>query len=1494
MMTPMTNTLAYGAGHKRSWSGAAARAMGAAAIALCMARCSAAQQDVAVALPPGVEAVWDLKDAWSEPTETRERVCINGLWRWQPARQSSATVPDIGWGFFKVPGCWPGIADYMQKDCQTVYAHPNWRDTPLASVTTAWYQREITVPEQWQGRRIVLSAEYVHSFATVFVDGQSVGELRYPAGEVDLTAVCRPGSQHMLSMCVVAMPLKGVMLSYHDTASARQVQGEVARRGLCGDVYLASLPAGPRVSDVKINTSVRQKSIGVVAALEGLADDAQYILRVQVSDGRLAKREFASEPFGKSQLQEGRVTVTASWMPEKLWDIHTPEHKCDLQVMLCDAQGAVLDADLSREFGFREFWIEGRDFYLNGTRIFLSSVPLDNAQVGAAWATYEGARESMRRLASFGINFVYTHNYGCEPGSHLSFDEILRAADDVGMLVALSQPHFSHYEWDAPDADQTNGYAQHAAFYVHVAQNHPSVVAYATSHNATGYGEDMNPDMIDGIQARRSEWAVRNVHQATRAEAIIQRLDPTRIVYHHASGNLGTMHTSNFYANFAPVQEMSDWFEHWSTHGVKPLFTCEYSVPMPWDWTMYRGWYQGKREFGSAVVPWEFCVAEWNAQFFGAQAYRISEEEKQNLRWEAKQFREGRRWHRWDYPHQVGSNDFAERYPVYARYFADNWPAFRAWEVSANSPWNHAHYWTLRPGVDKSRQQLTVNWSQLQRPGYSPDYIQDRYETIDLAFEQTDWIPTVAAETLIRNNRPLLAYIAGKPEALTSKDHLFYPGESFDKQLVVINNSREAVSAQCQWLLRLPDLVPGKSKIDVPTGQQDRIALHFTLPEQLAPGRYELTTSVRFSTGDMQSDSFAFDVMPRPAQQPMAASVALFDPRGETRQLLQSLGVPFREVGADAKLSPSDVLVVGKHALTVEGTAPDISIVRDGLRVIVFEQTPEVLEQRLGFRIATYGLRQLFCRIPDHPVLAGFDDEHLRDWRGEATLVPPRLEYLAASQFSDAPTVRWCGIPVSRVWRCGNRGNVASALIEKPGRGDFRPLLDGGFALQYSPLLEYREGQGLVLLCQTDVTGRTDQEPAAETLVRNMLHYIDAWKPAVQHAVVYVGDPVWKKHFESAGIPLQPYSGGPLSIDQVLVVGPGGGDTLHHDNDAASIRKFLEAGGQLLCLGLDQRDAEAFLPFPLSTRQAEHIAAYFPAPSVNSLLAGVCPADVHNPAPRALPLVSANADVTAIGDGVLGAASQFRVVFCQLPPDSVDPALGRADTPQHNLKRTYRHTCFLVSRLLGNMGVAGTTPLLARFSTPLEQSAGASVVKNGQMSVDSDADGVPDQWQFSSNVKGAACHRESMPGSPDTWSMALDCPSGDAEDKGGPSTMLAQHDVPVTKDQWYRISFRARAEGLAANSVTVTIANTATWKTLFEYQRFEPGAEWQQFKFEVQGMDTSNDKTRFQIWYSGPGKLWISDVRIDMIADPAVGRWLDGFYLDVPEQWDDPYRFFRW
>ena len=65
----------------------------------------------------------------------------------------------------------------------------------------------------------------------------------------------------------------------------------------------------------------------------------------------------------------------------------------------------MLDAALPVRFGFREFWIKGRDFYLNGSRIFLSALPLDNAQVGAAAGNHEAARKEtmLRVLKATGI-----------------------------------------------------------------------------------------------------------------------------------------------------------------------------------------------------------------------------------------------------------------------------------------------------------------------------------------------------------------------------------------------------------------------------------------------------------------------------------------------------------------------------------------------------------------------------------------------------------------------------------------------------------------------------------------------------------------------------------------------------------------------------------------------------------------------------------------------------------------------------------------------------------------------------------------------------------------------------------------------------------------------------------------------------------------------------------------------------------------------------------
>jgi hypothetical protein len=1435
-----------------------------------------------------MRAVWDLSKAYQEATPTRGRVCINGLWRWQPAKEITGLVPADDWGYFKVPGPWPGRGDdAMREDCQTVHSHPSWQGEDLGEATAAWYQREITIPKAWAGRRIGLHVEYLNSYAAVHVDGKKTGELRFPWGELDLTSVCHAGRKHVLSMLVVALPLKGVMLSFSDTNAAREAEGTVTRRGLCGDVYLVATPADARITDVKVDTSVRRGEITFRAALQGLAADDRYALRARITESGRSVRTFKSKTFAVGDLREGHLSFTGKWLPDKLWDLHTPQNMYQLSLSLLDAKGKVLDAALPVRFGFRELWIEGRDFYLNGSRIFLSAVPMDNAGMGAAWATYEAVKESLSRLKAFGTNFVYTHNYGCEPGSHISFAEALRAADDVGMLVALSQPHYGHYDWGAPDAEQSNGYADHAAFYVHVAGNHPSVAFYATSHNATGYMDDANPDAIDGIHDPRPDWARNSIKPALQAEAMVRRMDPARIVYHHSSGNLSAMYTLNFYLNFAPIQEQSDWFEHWATKGVKPLFTCEYAVPCTWDWTMYRGWYRGARTFGSAVVPWEFCLAEWNSQFVGEQAFRISEPEKANLRWEAKRFRSGQLWHRWDYPYEVGSREFEERYPVFARYITDNWRAFRTWGLSGSNAWEYWHFWKLREGADKARKQFRADWDHLQRPGFSPDYVSRPYDRLDAGYQRSDWTPTVAGQALVRNNMPLLAYIGGKPARFTSKDHNFYPGEAVEKQLIIINNSRQTVSCDCRWSFGLPQPVAGSAKVTVATGSQERIPIRFELPAALAPGRYELTASIRFSTGETQQDSFSVHVLALPQASSSELKIALFDPKGETGQSLRRMGVQCQPVGADVDLSGYDLLVVGKGALTVDAPAPDIGRVREGLRVLLFEQAPEVLEKRFGFRVAEYGLRQVFRRVPGHPLLAGLGGEHLQDWRGEATILPPRLKYEIGSRY--APTVKWCDIDVTRVWRCGNRGNVASVLIEKPVRGDFLPVLDGGFSLQYSPLMEYREGKGMILFCQMDVTGRSEQDPAAETLARNIMQYAAGWKPKPTRKALYIGHVAGKRHLEAAGVAVASYEGGGLSAGEVLVVGAGGGRQLAEH--AAAISDFVKAGGNILALGLDEEEANAFLPFRVRMTKAEHIAAFFEAFGNDSLLSGVSPADVHNRDPRELPLVTRGA--TVIGDGVLAKAEHANVVFWQLPPYDVTSARGAVAS-------------FVVD---GGDAVDGKQSALVTMGSTTE--AGGQL---GQ--VVRFAPQIGKSYTFAALAKGVggpiSAHLEvERAGSP--WDRAAK----------GPDIMIPEGrwtELHITfkcekpfPEGWQAYIACAQEGGrFRADMFRLFEGEYVPWEApvpgaptgpqnLITNPSFETGEDpWWFTSVEQYNLRRTYRRASFTLTrtLANMGVAGSTPIlaRFSSPLTPAhpEKRWLDGLYLDEPEEWDDPYRFFGW
>ena len=178
-----------------------------------------------------------------------------------------------------------------------------------------------------------------------------------------------------------------------------------------------------------------------------------------------------------------------------------------------------------------------------------------------------------------------------------------------------------------------------------------------------------------------------------------------------------------------------------------------------------------------------------------------------------------------------------------------------------------------------------------------------------------------------------------------------------------------------------------------------------------------------------------------------------------------------------------------------------------------------------------------------------------------------------------------------------------------------------------------------------------------------MLDYVANWKPTPRRKAVYVGDPAGKSHLESAGVSLEFLPGRQADHRP----GPGGG-TRRRTRTGRGLPPPSPTGSKqaatLLALGLDQQEANAFLPMKVATRSEEHIASYFEPFGVESLLAGVGPADVHNPAPRKLPLLSGDA---AIGNGVLGKAKGANVVLLSTSALRRRHVAGLATQPQANL-----------------------------------------------------------------------------------------------------------------------------------------------------------------------------------------------------------------------------------
>jgi hypothetical protein len=1224
-----------------------------------------------VTLPAGLinEQNSSMKNAWVSSTSSRKRICLNGLWRFRPLKTNEnvsekAPRAGAGWGYFKVPGAWPrgnGLTNSFQPllPDDVMKEARDWH--------TAWYKRKFTVPGSTTGKKIFLDIEGVQTRARIYVDSEAAGEIVFPGGIIDITRLIRPGEAQMLEIRLSAIPLSEEHFVAMDGDNITKVAAKVMIKGISGDVFLDIVPE-QRISNVHFITSVKNGDITFDCGLKNLNGE-NYFIEAEIYDRDNAQvKTFRSKTFSPESLNNGRFRFSGVWKYPELWDINTPQNLYFGKLTLYENDKAV-DVTIPERFGFREFTIEGQNYMLNGVPIHLRAYLLPN--YSAEWMTDKASKESsleaFRRLKEMGFNFTISRNYNFAEGRMFYMRGHCNAADEFGHLHSVSLPH--PWQFSPPVSENSDAYAKMTEYIIHKYWNHPSIILWVTNHNRGGAWGDQNPLRLGGEYQRANNPAEVETKEKSRnnffaAQKRINEIDSSRPVYNHAAGCIGGHYTLNMYLNWAPKQERNDWLEHFYHNGKYPLSFVEWGLPHIASFSSHR--------FPNFIWSTKAVMTVWDAEYiaaeFGDNVALWTPEREELLDRLIKNANEPASWH----PLSKLTGRLPNVQSLQADYFDENLRNLRAWNIAMILPWDDYAFWKSNgsfPPVENPDRMKNLN-----APGVVPDFF--NWGDYILNAHPEAFSLSVLGKTIKRWNQPLIAWIGGE-NVFTTQEHIYKTGETIKKQLVILNDCR--VPVKCNYMIKINNTrIPAlEGQVEVKPGSRAFVPFEFRSTATLHPGIHEIQAEFNFEGKGIKenaSHNFKFTIMAKPEIIKNLPPVALYDPKGLSEKLLIKLNIPYKKVGLDDDFTQYKTLIIGREALNSTDKLPNLDGVRDGLNVLIFEQSTALME-RLGFRINEQGLRRLFPRMSEHPVLEGFSPEMLANWRGEATLLSPYLDY---SQFF-CPEWQWCGFKNTRVWRCRNRGTLANVLLEKPSIGNFSPVLDGGFALQYAPLLEYKEGKGHILFCQVEVSSRSEDCSAGELLAVNLINYIRTAPPVTEKNFAVIAGEKFKKLLKD----LRLQGEKPLYSDaEVIIVGPGA----HAYPD---LTKEVSKGKTLLTFGLSSRELKSILPE--IEVQDNHKTPSMTAEFNHRMLDGVSNLDTYFQTRLDFSTVNGK-ELSAfnVGDGVC--------VTVGVSPEMLDY------NKLFRLRSSFRRRLFLMTQLLRNSGIASACPMLDRFkSAPQSQ-----------------------------------------------------------------------------------------------------------------------------------------------------------------------------------------------
>lgn len=304
-------------------------------------------------------------------------------------------------------------------------------------VGVAWYQKEVIIPADWKGERIVLFLERPHIETTVWVNNKSAGmqnSLCVPH-VYDITPLVSPGK------CVISIRIdnriKEINVGPDSHSITDQTQGNW--NGIVGKIELNTTPK-VYFDDIQVYPDLKNRKARVKMIVKS-ASRAGTPVRIRLSAASFNSDRQHTVP---AVAQDFRVSGGESLLEMDLplgdgmltWDEFDPA-LYRLTAELVSGQ----KKDIRKvQFGMREFTIEGKWFYVNGNKTMLRGTVenCDFPLTGYAPMEVEEWERVFRICRNYGLNHMRFHSF-CPP------EAAFIAADLVGFYLQPEGPSWPNH-----------------------------------------------------------------------------------------------------------------------------------------------------------------------------------------------------------------------------------------------------------------------------------------------------------------------------------------------------------------------------------------------------------------------------------------------------------------------------------------------------------------------------------------------------------------------------------------------------------------------------------------------------------------------------------------------------------------------------------------------------------------------------------------------------------------------------------------------------------------------------------------------------------------------------------------------------------------------------------------------------------------------------------------------------------------------------------------